>query len=89
MATTNPRKPLAACCGAHAIHDGLSDILYVLLPLLRESFNLSFAEIGMVRGAHRAALAIFQLPAGLLAERLGERNLLVICLLYTSDAADE
>ena len=78
MATTNPRKPLAACCGAHAIHDGLSDILYVLLPLLRESFNLSFAEIGMVRGAHRAALAIFQLPAGLLAERLGERNLLGI-----------
>ena len=78
MATTKPRKPLAACCGAHAIHDGLSDILYVLLPLLRESFNLSFAEIGMVRGAHRAALAIFQLPAGLLAERLGERNLLVI-----------
>ena len=27
----------------------------------------------MIRGAHRAALAIFQLPAGLLAERVGER----------------
>ncbi|MEC7301554.1 MAG: MFS transporter [Pseudomonadota bacterium] len=78
MALSKPRKTLAACCGVHAIHDGISDILYVLLPLLKESFNLTFAEIGMIRGAHRAALAIFQLPAGLLAERVGERNLLVV-----------
>lgn len=78
MLLTKPRKTLAACCGMHAIHDGLSDILYVLLPLLRDTFNLSFAEIGLIRGAHRAALAIFQLPAGLLSERLGERNLLVL-----------
>ena len=78
MALSKPRKTLAACCGVHAIHDGISDILYVLLPLLKESFNLTFAEIGMIRGAHRAALAIFQLPAGLLAERMGERNLLVV-----------
>jgi FSR family fosmidomycin resistance protein-like MFS transporter len=78
MILTRPRKTLAACCGMHAVHDGISDILYVLLPLLKETFNLSFAEIGLIRGAHRAALAIFQLPAGLLSERLGERNLLVL-----------
>ena len=50
MALSKPRKTLAACCGVHAIHDGISDILYVLLPLLKESFNLTFAEIGMIRG---------------------------------------
>ncbi len=78
MILTKPRKALATCCGVHVIHDGLSDILFVLLPLLQKSFGLSFAEIGLIRGAHRAALALFQLPAGLLSERVGERNLLVI-----------
>ena len=78
MILTKPRKTLATCCGVHAIHDGISDIMYVLLPALQQSFGLSLTEVGLVRGAHRAGLAIFQLPAGLLAERLGERSLLVI-----------
>src|SRR3546814_17850373 len=60
----------------HALNDGLSDILYVLLPLLAETFNLSLAQIGLIRAAHKTALASFQIPAGLLAERLGERTLL-------------
>ena len=57
------RKTLAACCGVHAIHDGLSHIMYVLLPVLAGSFGLSYTEVGLVRGAHRAAMAMFQLPA--------------------------
>ena len=40
MALSKPRKTLAACCGVHAIHDGISDILYVLLPLLKLQSNL-------------------------------------------------
>lgn len=76
MATTNPKRALTACCAAHALHDGLSDLTYVLLPLLAQTFGLSLAQVGMIRAAHRTAMATFQIPAGLVAERFGERNLL-------------
>lgn len=71
-----PRRTLATCSATHTLHDGLSDITYVLLPILAQTFNLSLAQVGLIRAAHRAAMATFQIPAGLVAERLGERNLL-------------
>ncbi len=71
------RRLLGICCTTHAAHDGLSDMLYVLLPVLAEQFGLSLAQVGLVRGAHRAAMSLFQIPAGLLSERLGDRILLV------------
>jgi MFS family permease len=76
MTTGKPKRTLAACCGVHALHDGFSDVTYVLLPLLAQTFGLTLAQVGMIRSAHRVAMAAFQLPAGLVAERLGERNLL-------------
>lgn len=76
MGGTSSRKTLRACCAAHTLHDGLSDLTYVLLPLLAQSFGLSLAQVGMIRAAHRTAMAAFQIPAGLIAERFGARNLL-------------
>ena len=70
------RQVLGTCCAAHVIHDGLSDMLYVILPVLVEQFGLSLAQVALIRGAHRAAMSLFQIPAGLLAERHGERVLL-------------
>lgn len=70
------KRTLATCCATHILHDGLSDITYVLLPVLAQAFGLSLAQVGLIRSAHRAAMAIFQIPAGIIAERLGERNLL-------------
>jgi len=70
------KRTLAVCSAAHSLHDGLSDVTYVLLPLLASAFGLSLAQVGIVRGAHRAAMAAFQIPAGILAERIGERGLL-------------
>jgi len=69
-------RTLATCSAVHTLHDGLSDITYVLLPILAQTFNLSLAQVGLIRAAHRAAMATFQIPAGLVAERFGERNLL-------------
>ncbi len=71
------RRLLGICSTTHVAHDGLSDMLYVLLPVLAEQFGLSLTQVGLVRGAHRTAMALFQIPAGLLSERLGERILLV------------
>ena len=71
------RRLLGICSTTHAAHDGLSDMLYVLLPVLAEQFGLSLTQVGMIRGAHSTAVSLFQIPAGLLSERLGERILLV------------
>jgi MFS family permease len=62
----------------HIVHDGLSDVSYVLLPLLAQTFGLNLTQVGVIRTAHRVAMAAFQLPAGLIAERFGERNLLAL-----------
>jgi MFS family permease len=72
------KSTLATCCAAHTVHDGFSDDTYVLLPLLAQTFGLSLSQVGMIRSAHRVAMASFQIPAGLMAERFGERNLLAL-----------
>lgn len=70
------RAVLATACGTHFIHDGFSDIVYVLLPVWASEFGLSFAQVGLLKSIYSAGMAGFQVPAGLLAERLGERRLL-------------
>src|SRR3989441_1437003 len=74
---TRARAVLAAAAGTHFLHDGFSDILYVLLPLWAAEFRLSFTQVGMIRTAYSGGMALFQIPAGFLAERWGERRLLV------------
>lgn len=78
MAKSTPKLTLSTCCGVHVLHDGLVDMLYALLPLLREAFGLSYTEVGLIRAANRAATATLQIPAGLLAEKWGERLLLTL-----------
>lgn len=76
MSQHSPRRTFATCCATHGLHDGLSDINYVLLPILAQVFNLSLVQVGLLRSAWRAATSLFEIPAGLLAERFGTRNLL-------------
>src|SRR5262245_12550357 len=80
------KRTLATCCAAHTLHDGLSDVTYVLLPLLAQTFGLTLAQVGMIRSAHRVAMASLQIPAGLIAERFGERNLLALGTLIAGIA---
>ena len=86
MENRRSRRALGSCCAAHTLHDGLSDVTYVLLPLLAQTFNLSLSQVGLIRAAHRTAMASFQLPAGLVAERFGERNLLAAGTLLSGIA---
>lgn len=78
MAWSRPKRTLATCSAVHTVHDGLSDVTYVLLPVLAQAFGLSLAQVGLIRAAHRTSMAAFQIPAGLIAERFGERNLLAL-----------
>jgi MFS transporter, FSR family, fosmidomycin resistance protein len=72
------RVVLALACGAHVLHDAFSDILYVLLPVWAGELGLTFAEVGTIRTTYTGAMALSQTPAGLGAERWGERRLLAL-----------
>jgi MFS family permease len=74
--TTRPRTVLGAAAAIHFLHDGFSEILYVLLPVWAAEFHLSFAQVGMIRTAYTGGMAALQIPFGILAERWGERRLL-------------
>lgn len=69
---------MAVACGAHALHDGFTDLLYVLLPLWQAEFGLGYAEIGMLRALYAGSMAGFQVPAGFVAERVGGPLLLAL-----------
>ncbi|MEX0591760.1 MAG: MFS transporter, partial [Xanthobacteraceae bacterium] len=70
------RRALGVACGAHALHDGYTDLIYVLLPIWQAEFGLGYAEIGLLRGAFAGAMAAFQVPAGMIAERVGASTML-------------
>lgn len=81
MTQPNKRKiVLAVCCGAHGVQDGLGAALYVLMPILAQAFGLSYAQVGIIRAANNCASTLLEMPAGVLAERFGERLLLVFGL---------
>lgn len=71
------RRCLTAACGAHAVHDGLTDVIYVLLPIWQAQFGLSYAQVGLLRGAYAGTMAGFQLVASRAARRWGRTRLLV------------
>ncbi|KVX65764.1 MFS transporter [Burkholderia stagnalis] len=76
-ASSARRRSLIAACGAHAVHDGLTDVIYVLLPIWQAQFGINYAQIGMLRGAYSGTMAGFQLLASRAARRWGCKRLLV------------
>ena len=70
------RAVLGAVSSIHFLHDGFSETLYVFLPLWAREFGLTFAQVGLIRSAYTGGMSAFQIPAGFLAERWGERRLL-------------
>jgi MFS transporter, FSR family, fosmidomycin resistance protein len=72
------QRVLAGTLSAHVLHDGYTDLLYVLLPEWQAEFALSLAQVGFLKTAYSAVMASLQVPAGFLAERLGERALLAL-----------
>jgi MFS transporter, FSR family, fosmidomycin resistance protein len=65
------RRALAVAGGAHLLHDGYTDLIYLLLPIWQPEFSLSYAAVGVLRALYTGTMAAFQVPATLLAERLG------------------
>ena len=65
------RRAMVVACGAHALHDGFTDLIYVMLPIWQNEFGLGFAALGLMKTVFSGALAGFQVPSGFLAERFG------------------
>src|SRR5262249_42187339 len=72
------RRALGVACGAHALHDGYTDLVYVLLPIWQSEFGLGFAVLGLMKTVFSGTLAGFQIPAGFLAERFGAATVLAL-----------
>lgn len=72
------RRALGVACGAHALHDGYTDLVYVMLPIWQSEFGLGFAALGLMKTVFSGTLAGFQIPAGFLAERFGAAAVLAL-----------
>jgi len=72
------RRALGSACTIHAMFDGFSDLLFVLLPIWQAEFGLSYAQIGMLRGLFSGVTAGFQIPMSYVAERFTTRTMLTI-----------
>ena len=75
---SSARRTLTVCGGAHALHDGFTDLLNVLYPLLQSQFGLNYGAIGALKTCYSGAMATGQIPSGHLAERFGGVRILAI-----------
>ncbi len=69
---------------AHAANDGFSAIFPPLLPLIRDHFKLSYAQLGGFFSLFRLFGSYLQVPAGYLAHFISSSTILVSGLLWLS-----
>ena len=72
------KRTLVVAGTAHALHDGYTDLIYVLLPIWQAEFALSYGLVALLRGLYAGTMAGLQIPAGRLAEKLDGRVILAI-----------
>jgi hypothetical protein len=72
------RKTLVVAGSAHALHDGYTDLIYVLLPVWQAEFALGYGMLAVLRGLYAGSMAALQVPAGRLAEWWGGRAVLAL-----------
>ncbi len=65
------RRVMGVACGAHALHDGYTDLIFVMLPLWQAEFGVGYAALGLLRTCYSGTMAGLQIPSALLSERLG------------------
>ncbi|MGB9698466.1 MAG: MFS transporter [Thermodesulfobacteriota bacterium] len=56
----------------HFIDDGFADSIYLLLPFIAAELQLSFSQVGILKGVFSGAMGLGQFPLSLVGEKLGE-----------------
>ena len=60
------------CNLLHIFNDGYLASLALLLPFIAADLGLNYTQSGLIKTASSVAITSAQIPAGLLAERIGE-----------------
>jgi MFS family permease len=65
------RRALGVASGAHVLHDGYTDLVWIALPIWQQEFGLSYGAVGLLRTLFSGTMASLQIPASAVADRLG------------------
>jgi FSR family fosmidomycin resistance protein-like MFS transporter len=76
LGSSKDRQTLIIAGLAHALHDGYTDLIYVLLPIWQTEFSLSYSALALLRALYTSTMAAFQVQAGSVANRFGGRAVL-------------
>lgn len=77
-------RTLAATGVNHALHDGYTDLIYVLLPVWQNEFGLGYGMLALMRALYAGAMAGLQIPCGRLAERVDGKIILVFGTMFAA-----
>jgi MFS family permease len=83
FSVSNPRE-IWLVTVAHAVNEFYSVALPPILPLLVNDFSISYAEAGALLTVFYVTYSVFQLPAGALADRVGQRWILAVGMVVLS-----
>ncbi len=81
---THQKTALSVGCTAHVVQDGLSATVFVLLPILAQTFGLSYAQVGLYKGLKSLAQAFLEMSSGVVTERIGESRTLIFGLALSA-----
>jgi predicted MFS family arabinose efflux permease len=71
-------RDLFSFCAFHFIDDGFTDSIYLLLPFIALELNLSFSQVGLLKGVFSGSMSLIQFPLSLLGERIGELTVIAL-----------
>jgi MFS transporter, FSR family, fosmidomycin resistance protein len=85
------RKRVGLTSICHGLNELYGLVLPPVLPLLVSDFDITYTEAGLLLTVFYAMYAVFQLPAGILADRIGKARLMIFglfglaaCVLFAS-----
>jgi MFS transporter, FSR family, fosmidomycin resistance protein len=76
--SSEQRRAASVAGVAHALHDGYTDLIYIMLPIWQAEFGLTYAALGLLRSMFVGAMASLQIPAGYVSERFGAAIILAL-----------
>jgi len=75
-------RPLIGNALMHLVNDGCFVAIYPILPLIALEFDLSYAQVGLLKTALTASSTALQIPMALMAERFGEIAMLALGMAW-------
>jgi MFS family permease len=71
-------RTLWTACAAHALHEGYTDLIYLLLPIWQAEFAIGYGALAFLRALAAASMAGLQVPMGRVAGHIGGRTTLAL-----------